>query len=207
MQLGELAARGMVLAAGAKVFASLGVRAATVEDILQVAGVSRRTFYRLYGNKEAVVAALYQLGTERLLVTCRIAAEEERDPLRRAERFIDAHLTNARDFGRLVFVLGGEAQSHESHLHARRMEIQDALIDLLATVNLPKSAPANDPLLIRGVLLALEAVTRRVLEEGDDGRKVTPAALDRARRVMMRIATSALAGKGAGVAPLPGVER
>ena len=207
MQLGELAARGMVLAAGAKVFASLGVRAATVEDILQVAGVSRRTFYRLYGNKEAVVDALYQLGTERLLVTCRIVAQEKRDPLRRAERFIDAHLTNARDFGRLVFVLGGEAHSHESHLHRRRMEIQDALIDLLASTNKPPSAPAIDPLLIRGVLLALEAVTRRVLEEGDDGRKVTAAALDRARGVMLRIATSALAGKGAGVAPLPAVER
>ena len=51
--------------------------------------------------------ALYRLGTERLLQACRVALEEESDPLRQAERCIDAHLQTAREQARLVFVLGG----------------------------------------------------------------------------------------------------
>jgi hypothetical protein len=60
-----------------------------------------------------------------------------------------------------------------------------------------------DPLLVRALVLALEGVTRIVLEEGGEGRNVSDASIERARRVMMRLATSALSGKGAGVAPLP----
>jgi hypothetical protein len=60
-----------------------------------------------------------------------------------------------------------------------------------------------DPLLLRGLILALEAVTRIVLTEGDEGRRVTQASIDRARRVMVRLATAALAGGGSEVGPLP----
>jgi hypothetical protein len=60
-----------------------------------------------------------------------------------------------------------------------------------------------DPMLFRGLLLALEGVTRLALEQGDEGRRVTPEAFERARAVMLRIATAAIAGEGARVAPLP----
>jgi AcrR family transcriptional regulator len=110
----------MVLQGAAKVFAASGVRLASVEDILEAARISRRTFYRVYSSKEDVLLALYKIGTERLLDACRLALEQESDPLRQAERCIDAHLQTAREQPRLVFVLGGEAQRHESLLHSRQ---------------------------------------------------------------------------------------
>lgn len=200
VQLGENAVRTMVLQGGATVFAEHGVRAASVEDILKAARISRRTFYRFYDGKEDVLMELYRLGTEGLLESCRLSLAEETDPLRQIERCIDAHLSSARGMGRLIFVLGGEAQRHESALHARRMQVHEELASLLSRT------PANrriDPLLFRAVILALEGVTRMVLAEGDEGRNVSEVAIKRARRTMMRIATAALAGDGPGVSRLP----
>jgi AcrR family transcriptional regulator len=202
VQLGEAEARGRILGGAARLFARAGVRAVSVSDILASAGVARRTFYRLYESKEDVLIALYRLGTERLLEACRLGMSEETDPIRQIHRCVDAHLRNAREVGRLVFVLGGEAQRQESALHPHRMETHGRLVELM--MSSATAAQKNiDPLLVRGLVLALEGVTRIVLEEGDEGRDVGDAGIERARRVMIRLATAALAGEGPGVAPLP----
>lgn len=200
VQLGEATVRARILQGAASVFAERGVRLASVEDLLKASGISRRTFYRFYESKEDVMDALYRLGTEALLDSCRLAVAEETDPLRQIERCIDAHLNNARGLGRLVFVLGGEAQRHESSLHARRMEVHDELARLLGGAHEQKR---TDPLLFRALILALEGVTRITLQEGDEGRDVTDAGIERTKRVMMRLATGALAGEGPGVSPIP----
>ena len=122
VQLGEAEARARILGGAARLFSQGGVRDVSVENILEAAGVARRTFYRLYDGKEDVAVALYTLGTERLLDACRLGMSEESDPIRQIHRCVDAHLRSAHDVGRLVFVLGGEAQRHESALHPRRME-------------------------------------------------------------------------------------
>jgi len=203
VQLGEMIARAMILQGSARVFAEKGVGAASVADLLEGAGVSRRTFYRHFGSKEDVMVALYRMGTDALLEACSAAISEEKEPLRQLERCIDAHLRNAGQLGRLVFVLGGEAQRSESLLHARRIEVHDQLVTLLAN----SAAGRNvDPLLFRALIVALEGITRTMLEEGDGGRNVTGAAIARIKRVMMRIGTAALAGKGPGLAPLPTVD-
>lgn len=192
VHIGEVPARAMVLHGSAQVFAKVGVRAASVEDLLAASGVSRRTFYRLYAGKEAVVLALYTFGTEMLLDACRRAAASEHDLQALVERCIDAHLDNARDHGRLVFVLGGEAQHQESALHARRLQVHDEIVDLMAASWASRRSGGVDRLLLRGLLLALEGVTRRVLAEADEGREVDEAGLAHARRVMLRIASGAV---------------
>lgn len=193
----------MILQGAAGVFAELGVRATSVEDLLKASGVSRRTFYRHFGSKEEVMAALYRIGTDRLLEGCRQAFQEESEPLRQIERCIDVHLRNARELGRLVFVLGGEAQRRESILHARRMEVHETLVSLFAASTPPVAGKQVDPLLFRALVIALEGVTRVMLEEGDEGRRVTEAGIARVRRVMTRMAAATLVGKGAHVPALP----
>src|SRR5690349_4503124 len=97
VQLGEESARALILTGAAGVFAELGVRAASVEDILKVSGISRRTFYRFYQSKEDVLDALYRFGTDELLAGCRAAVAQESDPLRQIQQCIEAHLRNARE--------------------------------------------------------------------------------------------------------------
>lgn len=103
--------------------------------------------------------------------------------------------------GRLVFVLGGEASRQESPLHTRRMEVHDLLVEMLRAAH-PDTARL-DPLLVRTTIFALEALTRQVLTEGDEGRKISPASVERARNVMNRLVSAGLAGSGEGVTPLP----
>ncbi len=203
LQLGEDVVRAMVLQGAAKLFAARGVRSTGVDDILEESRISRRTFYRVYDGKEDVLLALYRLGTEVLLHRCRVALELETDPLRQAELCIDAHLQTASAQARLMFVLGGEAHRQESLLHARRLEVHEALASMMASRARETSPRPLDKLLFRGILFALEGITRLVLEEGDEGRRVSPESLERARTVMLRMATAAIAGEGPGVAPLP----
>lgn len=191
-QLGDLGARTRILQGAAYVFADVGVRAAAVEDILKAAKVSRRTFYRFYENKESVMVALYRMGTDALLGACAVAVSEGKTPRERVEGCIDAHLRNARELGRLVFVLGGEAHRQESLLHARRMEVHEALAKLFSAAIQDHDGAPIDPLLFRALVLAVEGVARMILEAGDEGRAVTPESLERGRRVMVHLVCSAL---------------
>ena len=191
----------MIMFGATRVFASRGYRATSVEDLLKAGQVSRRTFYRFFKNKDDVALAMYRLGTASLVEDCRRAIAQGPDLLSQLERCIDIHLRNASDMGRLVFVLGGEAQSLESPLYPRRMEVHDLLVELL-----DKAQPAAarlDPLLLRALVLGMEAITRRVLEDGDEGRRVTKASITRARGVIMRVMTATLDGTGARVTALP----
>lgn len=201
MRLGGDVARNMILFGATRVFATLGFRAASVEDLLEASQISRRTFYRFFKSKDDVALAMYTLGTSSLIESCRRAIEVESDLLRRIERCIDIHLVNARDMGRLVYVLGGEAQRLESPLHARRMEVHDVMVRMLHERD--AASAKLDPLVLRTLVLALEAITRIVLEEGDEGRRVTEAQIKRARRVIVRIASATIAGTGSRVSALP----
>ena len=201
VQLGSDVARNMIMFGATRVFATHGFRAVTVDDLLEAAQVARRTFYRFFKSKEDVALAMYTLGTSSLLEQCRRALASEGDLLTKLERCIDIHLSNARIMGRLVYVLGGEAQSLESPLHARRMEVHDLLVDMFLESG--EHGKKIDPLFIRTLVFALEQNTRTVLEQGDEGRRVTPESIARARAVMMRIATGAVAGAGPRVTPMP----
>ena len=54
----------------------------------------------------------------------------------------------------------------------------------------------------RTLLAAANDITL-VLAEGDEGRRASPESLERARTIMLRMATAAIAGEGPGVTPLP----
>jgi AcrR family transcriptional regulator len=200
VQLGEPVVRGMVMMAAAKMFAQNGYRAVSVEHLLTAANVSRRTFYRAFNSKDDVGLALYRFGTDGLVDACRRALAEDADLLTRIVKCVDLHLRNAATVGRLVYVLGGEASSQDSPLYPVRMAVHDRLVELLITAD---KARKVDPLFVRTLVLALEAMVRSVLAEGDEGRKVTEAQITRARKVMTRIVTGAIAGEGPQVSELP----
>jgi AcrR family transcriptional regulator len=200
VQLGEPVVRGMVMMAAAKVFAQHGYRGVSVEHLLEASNVSRRTFYHAFDGKDAVALALYRFGTDGLVDACRRALAEDGDLLARVLRCIDLHLRNAMTMGRLVFVLGGEASSQDSPLFPVRMAVHDRLVELLLAADREREV---DPLFVRTLVLALEAMVRCVLLEGDEGRRVTEAQIARARRVMTRIVTGAIAGDGPQVSEMP----
>ena len=99
VQLGGDVARNMIMFGATRVFAERGFRAASVEDLLEAAQVSRRTFYRFFKSKDDVALAMYTLGTASLLEGCRRAIDSAPDLLAQLEKCIDIHLSNARSVG------------------------------------------------------------------------------------------------------------
>ena len=199
MQLGEPVVRGMVMMAGARVFARDGYRAASVEDLLAAANISRRTFYKAFSSKDDVGLALYTFGTDTLLDACRRALSDDADLLTKVTRCVDLHLNNAATVGRMVYVLGGEASHQDSPLFTARMKVHDRLVEML----LAAGGIRVDPLFIRTLILALEAIVRNVLVMSDEGRSVIQENIARARRVILRIVAAAISGEGPLVPELP----
>ncbi len=73
---------GGILNAAVEIFAERGFATTRVEDILERAGVARRTFYKYFSSKEAVLAAIYELATGELIAGMQAAsAGAEADPL------------------------------------------------------------------------------------------------------------------------------
>lgn len=200
VQLGEPVVRGLVMMAAAKTFAERGYRGVTVEDLLAAANISRRTFYKVFTSKDDVGLALYRFGTDGLVDACRRALASDEDHLTRVLTCVDLHLTNAATRGRLVYVLGGEAHQPDSPLFPVRMAVHERLVEILRSA---EGARNVDPLFTRTLVLALEAIVRTVLAEGDEGRKVSEASIARARKVMARIVTGAMVGEGPRVTELP----
>lgn len=77
---------------------------------------------------------------------------------------------------------------HESPLHARRMAVHAEVVDLLARL----SSGAVDRLLLHGLMLALEGLTRQVLANGDEGRDASAAELARVGAVVDQMAGAVL---------------
>ena len=200
VQLGEPVVRAMVMTAAAKLFAQHGYRAVSVEDLLAAANISRRTFYKVFDGKDAVGVAIYRYGTDGLLDACRKALAQDTDLMTRVLGCVDMHLRNAATVGRLIYVLGGEASSQDSPLFPVRMAVHDRLVEMLIATK--RDRPV-DPLFVRTLVLALEAIVRCVLTEGDEGRRVTEAQVARARRIMARIVTAAITGDGPQVTEYP----
>lgn len=75
------ATRARILAAAEQVFARVGVAEATVADLLEAAGVSRRTFYQHFPGKLEVLLSLGRQGLARDQVALRGRLEAGADPV------------------------------------------------------------------------------------------------------------------------------
>jgi AcrR family transcriptional regulator len=167
------AQRGRMLAAMVQAVAEKGYAWVTVADVIERAGVSRRTFYEQFANKEDCFLAAYDAGVDGLLAGIDDAlAEPARDWLTAARRAIEVYLARmaasppfARAF--LIEVLGAGP-----HALARRDLIQSRFAEQLAAihrrarVDIP-AIPELAPHTFRAAVGAVnELVTAHVLAHG-----------------------------------------
>lgn len=190
--------RGALLRAAAKLFADRGFGAPTVEDLLGLASVSRRTFYKYFANKQEVLDALHAGAIELLLQSAVVASREARTPTEHVERVLDAYLSTVRRGGRLLLVLQGEASREGSPLHVRRTFAFATLTKLIRDGMQTHLHRDVDPYVIHGALLGAEAIARRMVEEGDDDDRAA-----RARASMLRVITATMFADDPAIAPLP----
>jgi AcrR family transcriptional regulator len=197
--LGAFFSQNQILRGAAEVFRDRGIAAATVEDILRAAGVSRRTFYKAFQNKEDVLVALHRGLSELFLSAMRRALDDARSPLERAKRSVDILLFAAQRADGLFLAIQAEALRPDSRLWPRRQEIVSELYELFLAAAERDGREKVDPLLFHGVMAANEAVLRTLMKEG----KLDEARIERARRVMLRVMITSFARAGEEVPPLP----
>jgi AcrR family transcriptional regulator len=170
-------AQGGIIAAAAKVFARLGFAATRVEDILEAAGVARRTFYKYFTSKEDVLSAVYDLATGELLRALRsIPASVPLETLGRGlDLYLDYHIENAA----LLKVLVEQAIRSDSPLAEARRRFRVDVAQLLDGAVRATTGEAHDPMLYAALISALEGLSLDLLAT-----QASKAEVKRAKQVM-----------------------
>jgi AcrR family transcriptional regulator len=198
--LGSFLARGRVLEGAARVFAAHGGSSASVEDLLRASRISRRTFYKMFADKEDVLSALFDVATTLLLDRIREVSAVG-SPIEKIEHALDAYLGFNRTSGDLMRVLEAESLRPDSRLGARRASTLEALERFFLEQARLALGMDVEPLVIYGLLMALEGVSRRIHEHSVPSEED----IQRARHAMLRIVLSTLAAPTEPpVPPLPG---
>jgi AcrR family transcriptional regulator len=137
--------RERILAAVADVASAAGYAGMTVEDVIVTAGVSRRTFYEHFKNKEDAFLAAYDAVVAQLTVGVREAYEREQtfpDRLRRGlSAFVD-FLAREPAFARMCIVEVLAAGPDAIKRRNAAMELFAALIDHNARELLDEPPPS-----------------------------------------------------------------
>ncbi|HWI74588.1 MAG TPA: TetR/AcrR family transcriptional regulator [Baekduia sp.] len=176
--------RERLLVAMADACAAKGYANVAVADVIERAGVSRRSFYEHFSNKEECFLAAYDAGVAGLLDTIAEAEEAARAEgglLAAARAATEVYLQVLADnpaFARtfLIEVLGAgpEALARRDAVHERfAQRLAEAYAQIAKGMDPPDRLPALAPYVFRAAVGAIhELVTKELLEHG-------PAALPR----------------------------
>lgn len=176
-----------LLQALASVAADKGLAAVTVADVVRVAGVSKRTFYEHFADKDACFLALYRLTCASALRTLRQAVQPELPWQAQVETALQAyfgHLAAGPQLLRMVFVeihhLG------EAGAVARREMMQTFADFMVETINRSQPAPrALSPAMAMAAVGALTELVLQAIERNEqaDLVRLVPVASDIVRRL------------------------
>lgn len=150
--------RGQILLGAAAAFGARGHGGASVENILEEAKVSRRTFYRFFRSKEDVFEQLFESAAIMFIQAIRTAAAAGGNPEEMLSRCIDAYLDLPQTAGPLFHVFQVEANRPGSSLFARRERVIDELVTMLDTGYRAVHGRPADSLVLRGLIAALERI-------------------------------------------------
>lgn len=192
-------AREQILLGGAAAFGKHGYARTSVQHILDASGISRRTFYRFFKDRQAVFDEVFERGIRTVLSQIREAMEGAGTPAGKLEAGIDAYLGVHRTLGPVARVLLTEHFPPGSLAERRREEAVEGFIRLIEEEYRGVRRKKLDPLLVRGLVAGMDQVAVAIASEG----KPEAWDLDRARRVMLRMLVGALAEEGDPIPPLP----
>lgn len=177
--LGRRVVETTVVTAAMKVFARRGYANARVEDILEEAGIARRTFYRYFTNKDDVLVSLYDVATSELLRRMNDTSGPAEDPvsglLSLLDRYLDFHVENAVVCRLVMPLLVGD----DSPLAPARQRIRAQLLQLMVDLAEARGVAPLDGFTYVAVVGALQGVATELLESS-----ATPDDVDRAKRAL-----------------------
>ncbi len=176
-----------LLQALAVVASEKGLAAATVSDVVREAGVSKRTFYEHFSDKDACFLTLYRQASASALRTLRDSVQPERSWQAQLESALHAYFSHLASGPQLLRTLFVEIHHLGEAGAAVRREVMRTLADFMReTVN--RDRDAAHALSDAMAMAAVGAITELVLdaiERGEQARltELTPAASEIVRRL------------------------
>lgn len=135
-----------------------------MEDLLAAAGVSRRTFYQHFGNKEAVIAQMYAQVTDDLAAAVGGAGFSLDDPLGGVRDALDAYLTAVESHQDVLSQLMRAALRSDSQLAPIRARFRNKLADALDLVFTAAFGRRIDRYVFFALISAVEGLCIDVLD-------------------------------------------
>jgi AcrR family transcriptional regulator len=124
--------RGRLLDALAEVISEEGYLDTTVHKILKRAGISRRTFYEIFTDKEDCFLAAYQEAADHVLVLVQRACRPGGDPEIRIENGLGAALEFVEGEQQVARMCVVEVLAAGENARERRAKTMERLTDLVA---------------------------------------------------------------------------
>jgi AcrR family transcriptional regulator len=158
-----------ILRGAAAVFGRLGYGATSVQAILAEAGVSRRTFYKLFRSKEDVLRVLFENSVSMLLSAVREADRSGKASDERLASAVEAYIRVHERAGPLARVLLLEQFSPSSPLAKQRDAAMAAFTELISEAIRRERLRPPDPILVRGVVAAINQIAVQMAAEHPEG--------------------------------------
>jgi AcrR family transcriptional regulator len=172
-----------ILRGAAAAFGRKGYSGTSVETILAEAGVSRRTFYKVFRSKDDVLRVLFENSVAMLLSAVREAQGAAQSARQRLEAAVEAYVQVHAKAGPLARVLLLEQFSPNSPLSKQREDAMTAFTALLSESFEREGRKRPDPILAHGVVAAINQIAVQMATE-------YPAGcwdVERAKQAMLRI--------------------
>lgn len=164
------------------VFVRKGIADTTVNDLLDAARVSRRTFYKYFDNKLEVLEGIYRTAVLLLLTRFRELGREAGDDRAWLRRLVDCFFEYHLAVGPIIRLMQEEALRTDSPLAAHRQRAHQEMVRLLG-----ERLEAHDPLLSHTLIWAMEAASLDLL-----ARAAVRAEIEHAKQVLGDLASGAL---------------
>ena len=167
--------RARLLEATGRAVAEKGYAAATIDDIVRGAGVSKKTFYEHFPDKLGCFLAAYEAASDELLEHVRAAQEGSGDWVERTRAGIHAYLRWLAAEPALARVFLIEIAAAGPEALERRERVRDRYAERMRELQTTNGVPDE---LVHAAVAAVDDLVVRRLRAGDDVRELEQVILD-----------------------------
>ncbi|MBM7060137.1 TetR/AcrR family transcriptional regulator [Pseudomonas sp. UL073] len=168
------------------VFVRKGLAETTVNDLLEAAKVSRRTFYKYFANKIEVLEGIYRTSVLLLLSRFRELEHGAGNAQAWLQRMVDCFFEYHLAVGPIIRLMQEEALRADSPLAPHRQRAHQEMVRLLRE-RLESQDEQQDPLLSHTLIWAMEAASLDLLV-----RQAPRSEIEHAKQVLGALVSSAL---------------
>lgn len=145
-----------VLVNSMAVFAEKGVTETTVQNLLDAAKVSRRTFYKYFKNKVDVLESIYKVSIEMLIMRFKSEMSQAGSLSEIVSRCVDIYFDYHVELGSIIRLMQEEAMSSDSPLAPHRIESQRAIAEIFDREMMRLNSIKLDPWAFYALIWAVE---------------------------------------------------